>query len=130
MKAAPLTVTGQSGLLIHLETRPRTRSTAELRSKWLCQWTHCRWYERGNCGILRRDNAGRIGQAWALGRSSADKPSGVASTLFRRAYSHEPRIHFIGIWDPQFAETASPAARPGLRAAHRAHRAIRPRRPF
>jgi hypothetical protein len=62
---------------------------------------------------LRRDNAGRIGQAWALGRSSADKPSGVASTLFRRAYSHEPRIHFIGIWDPQFAETASPAARPG-----------------
>jgi uncharacterized protein (DUF2235 family) len=50
-----------------------------------------------NCGVLRRDNAGRIDQAWALYRSSADKPSGVASTPFRRAYSHEPRIHLIGV---------------------------------
>lgn len=54
-----------------------------------------------NCGILRRENADRIDEAWALYRSSADKPSGVASTLFRRAYSHDPdqRIHFIGVWD-------------------------------
>jgi hypothetical protein len=52
-----------------------------------------------SCGILRRGNADRIEEAWALYRSSADKPSGVASTLFRRAYSHEPRIHFIGVWD-------------------------------
>jgi uncharacterized protein (DUF2235 family) len=52
-----------------------------------------------NCGILRRENADRIDDAWALYRSSADKPSGVASTLFRRAYSYEPRIHFIGVWD-------------------------------
>lgn len=52
-----------------------------------------------NCGILRRENADRIDEAWTLYRSSADKPSGVASTLFRRAYSHEPRIHFIGVWD-------------------------------
>src|SRR5260370_39696409 len=33
MKAAPLTVIGQPSLLIYLETRPRTRSTAELRFK-------------------------------------------------------------------------------------------------
>ena len=52
-----------------------------------------------NCGILRRENADRIDEAWALYRSSADTPSGVASTLFRRAYSYEPRIHFIGVWD-------------------------------
>jgi len=52
-----------------------------------------------NCGILRQEDASRIDEAWALYRSSADKPSGVASTLFRRAYSHEPRIHFIGVWD-------------------------------
>jgi uncharacterized protein (DUF2235 family) len=52
-----------------------------------------------NCGILRRENADRIEEAWTLYRSSADKPSGVASTLFRRAYSYEPRIHFIGVWD-------------------------------
>jgi uncharacterized protein (DUF2235 family) len=52
-----------------------------------------------NSGILRRGNADRIDDAWALYRSSADKPSGVASTLFRRAYSDEPRIRFIGVWD-------------------------------
>lgn len=52
-----------------------------------------------NCGILRRENADRIGEAWSLYRASAEKPSGVASTLFRRAYSYEPRIRFIGVWD-------------------------------
>jgi uncharacterized protein (DUF2235 family) len=52
-----------------------------------------------NCGILRRENAGRIDEAWALYRSSAEKPSGVASTLFRGAYSYALRIHFIGVWD-------------------------------
>jgi uncharacterized protein (DUF2235 family) len=52
-----------------------------------------------NSGILRRENADRIDEAWALYRSSADKPSGVASTLFRQAYSYDPRIHFIGVWD-------------------------------
>jgi uncharacterized protein (DUF2235 family) len=50
-------------------------------------------------GILRQENADRIDQAWAMYRSAADGPRGVASTLFRRAYSHEPRIHFIGVWD-------------------------------
>lgn len=52
-----------------------------------------------NCGILRRENTDRINEAWALYRSSADKPNGVASTLFRGAYSYGPRIHFIGVWD-------------------------------
>jgi uncharacterized protein (DUF2235 family) len=52
-----------------------------------------------NSGILRRENADRIDQAWALYRSATDTPRGVASTLFRRAYSYEPRIHFIGVWD-------------------------------
>jgi hypothetical protein len=52
-----------------------------------------------NSGILRRENVDRIDQAWALYRSSADTPRGVAATLFRRAYSFEPRIQFIGVWD-------------------------------
>lgn len=52
-----------------------------------------------NCGILRSRDDDRIDQAWALYRSSAEKPDGVSSTLFRRAYSYEPRIHFIGVWD-------------------------------
>jgi hypothetical protein len=52
-----------------------------------------------NCGILRQENADRIGEAWALYRSQAEHPRGVESTLFRRVYSHYPRIHFIGVWD-------------------------------
>ncbi|MER7786997.1 DUF2235 domain-containing protein [Streptomyces sp. NPDC097640] len=52
-----------------------------------------------NCGILRRENADRIAEAWALYRSSADQPTGVAASLFRRAYSYDPRIRFIGVWD-------------------------------
>jgi uncharacterized protein (DUF2235 family) len=51
-----------------------------------------------NSGILRRENADRIDDAWALYRN-ADTPKGVAATLFRGAYSHQPRIHFIGVWD-------------------------------
>ncbi len=52
-----------------------------------------------NSGILRRGNAHRVGEAWSLYRNSADEPGGVAATLFRRTYSHEPRIRFIGVWD-------------------------------
>lgn len=52
-----------------------------------------------NCGILRPESAGRIRDAWALYRDSAEKPSGVASALFRRAYAHEPRIRFLGMFD-------------------------------
>ncbi|MFG2194959.1 DUF2235 domain-containing protein [Streptomyces sp. NPDC048639] len=52
-----------------------------------------------NCGILRRENADRIKEAWSLYRNRIEKPQGTASTLFRRAYAHETEIHFIGVWD-------------------------------
>lgn len=52
-----------------------------------------------NSGILRRENAGRIKEAWALYRSRADEPTSVAATLFRRAYAHETEIRFVGVWD-------------------------------
>ncbi|MHB9863486.1 DUF2235 domain-containing protein [Streptomyces sp. YIM S03343] len=52
-----------------------------------------------NSGIVRRDHTDRIRQAWALYRDRIEKPSGVASTLFRRSYAHETEIHFIGVWD-------------------------------
>ncbi|WP_431047026.1 DUF2235 domain-containing protein [Streptomyces sp. P1-3] len=52
-----------------------------------------------NCGILRRENADRIKEAWALYRDRTEKPTGTASTLFRRAYARETGIHFIGVWD-------------------------------
>ncbi|MFJ6086278.1 DUF2235 domain-containing protein [Streptomyces sp. NPDC092369] len=52
-----------------------------------------------NCGIPRPEHADRIGEAWALYRSRANRPTSVAATLFRRAYSYETEIRFIGVWD-------------------------------
>ncbi|WSQ09883.1 DUF2235 domain-containing protein [Streptomyces sp. NBC_01231] len=52
-----------------------------------------------NSGILRRENAGRLREAWTLYRDRTEKPNGTASTLFRRAYSHETEIRFVGVWD-------------------------------
>ncbi|MFF0015912.1 DUF2235 domain-containing protein [Streptomyces sp. NPDC005374] len=52
-----------------------------------------------NCGILRREQAYRTDEAWELYRSRADKPTSTAATLFRRAYAHETRIRFVGVWD-------------------------------
>jgi uncharacterized protein (DUF2235 family) len=52
-----------------------------------------------NCGVLRQQNLGRMEEAYALYRSRAESPRGTASTLFRHAYSYEPRVRFIGVWD-------------------------------
>jgi uncharacterized protein (DUF2235 family) len=54
-----------------------------------------------NCGILRREHADRLDDAYALYRSHNDatKPRGIESTLFRQAYSHEASVYFIGVWD-------------------------------
>jgi uncharacterized protein (DUF2235 family) len=54
-----------------------------------------------NCGILRATESHRIDEAYTLYRSRRRKtqPRGVEASLFRRSYSHEPRIRFIGVWD-------------------------------
>lgn len=54
-----------------------------------------------NCGILRRDQVGRIGEAYALyrGRASRSRPRSIESQLFRRSHSFETRIRFVGVWD-------------------------------
>jgi uncharacterized protein (DUF2235 family) len=55
-----------------------------------------------NAGILRRDERGRIDQAYALYRDPHrdTEPSGIASELFRRSYAYgETPIDFIGVWD-------------------------------
>jgi uncharacterized protein (DUF2235 family) len=52
-----------------------------------------------NCGVLRQQNLDRVHEAYALYRSRAESPRGTASTLFRHAYSYEPRVRFIGVWD-------------------------------
>ncbi len=52
-----------------------------------------------NCGILRPENRDRIDEAYGLYRARAESPRGTASTLFRNAYSYQPRVRFIGVWD-------------------------------
>ncbi len=52
-----------------------------------------------NCGILRREHAGRLEEAYALYRSRTSHPRDLESQLFRRSFSHESRIRFLGVWD-------------------------------
>lgn len=52
-----------------------------------------------NSGILRRENAHRIKDAWRLYHDRIERPNGAASELFRGAYAFETGIHFIGVWD-------------------------------
>jgi uncharacterized protein (DUF2235 family) len=53
------------------------------------------------CGLLRREFAGKLDSAYELYRRRDDRsrPSETEATLFRRSFSHEPRIHFVGVWD-------------------------------
>jgi hypothetical protein len=54
-----------------------------------------------NSGILRREHQNRIGDAFTLyrGRDPLSHPRGTRATLFRRSFSYEPRVHFMGVWD-------------------------------
>lgn len=54
-----------------------------------------------NCGILRREYAHHLDDAFALYRSRAtkDEPRRLEAELFRRSFSHEPRVRFIGVFD-------------------------------
>jgi type VI secretion system (T6SS) phospholipase Tle1-like effector len=52
-----------------------------------------------NAGILRRENTARIDEAYTLYRDRAVHPNDLESQLFRRTYSFETRIRFIGVWD-------------------------------
>jgi uncharacterized protein (DUF2235 family) len=52
-----------------------------------------------NSGILRTEHADRVDDAYALYRSREAHPRGVEAQLFRRSYSYETRIRFIGVWD-------------------------------
>lgn len=55
-----------------------------------------------NCGILRREHAGLVNQAFKLyrDRTNRKRPDGYEARIFRRAFSHDDvPIHFIGVWD-------------------------------
>jgi uncharacterized protein (DUF2235 family) len=54
-----------------------------------------------NAGILKQPLAGRLEEAYELyrSRSQATRPRSTEAQLFRKTYSHETRIKFIGVWD-------------------------------
>jgi uncharacterized protein (DUF2235 family) len=54
-----------------------------------------------NSGVLRRDNLHKVGDAYDLYRSRRPEahPREIEAQLFRRQFSHEPRVRFIGVWD-------------------------------
>lgn len=57
----------------------------------------------GNCGILRREHAGRAAQAYLLyrRRSRASAPGSSKAAAFRRDYAVAGggRVHFVGVFD-------------------------------
>ncbi|MBI5451614.1 MAG: DUF2235 domain-containing protein [Gammaproteobacteria bacterium] len=51
------------------------------------------------CGVLKEVSEYRIEQAYTAYRNKAAAPDAASITTFRKAYSHEPRVKFIGVWD-------------------------------
>jgi uncharacterized protein (DUF2235 family) len=54
-----------------------------------------------NCGLLKREHLDQFDAAYALyrRRDIASHPAGVEAQLFRKSFSFEPRVKFIGVWD-------------------------------
>lgn len=54
-----------------------------------------------NSGLLKSPFTFKLDEAYALyrRRDSASHPSAVESQLFRKSFSWEPRVKFIGVWD-------------------------------
>jgi uncharacterized protein (DUF2235 family) len=54
-----------------------------------------------NSGLLRPEHVDLVPRAYALyrDRRDASHPRETEATLFRRTYSREPRVRFIGVWD-------------------------------
>ena len=54
-----------------------------------------------NSGLVKKENRDRVDEALKLYRSRSDKkkPTSTKAEEFRKAYSYEPDIEFIGVWD-------------------------------
>jgi uncharacterized protein (DUF2235 family) len=54
-----------------------------------------------NSGVLRREYANRLDDAYDLyrDRSNETHPRSIEAQLFRKTYSHQTPITFIGVWD-------------------------------
>ncbi len=55
-----------------------------------------------NCGILKREFANQVAQAWKIYRTDggANAPGGDNAVQFRKDHSYRDRtVHFVGVWD-------------------------------
>jgi uncharacterized protein (DUF2235 family) len=52
-----------------------------------------------NSGVLERRHLDRLDEAYELYRCHDAHPRGTEAELYRRSYSYEPDITFIGVWD-------------------------------
>ena len=54
-----------------------------------------------NSGLLKREHTDKLAAAYSLyrRRGDASHPTTVEAQLFRKAFAHEVRITFIGVWD-------------------------------
>lgn len=52
-----------------------------------------------NSGLLRKRHADRFGEAFDLYLDRDVHPDDPQAVEFRRRHSHQPDIHFIGVWD-------------------------------
>lgn len=54
-----------------------------------------------NCGIVKRNflTKTQIGVAYGIYRTRDDGPDSATAVTFRNLFSHEAKIHFLGVWD-------------------------------
>jgi len=54
-----------------------------------------------NCGLVRKKHADRLTEAYALYRSRKreDHPDRQKAVAFRKSFSRDVRVHFLGVWD-------------------------------
>jgi uncharacterized protein (DUF2235 family) len=54
-----------------------------------------------NCGIVKKSRLSNayIGVAYGIYRTRDDGPESTAAVAFRRTFTHEAKIHFLGVWD-------------------------------
>jgi hypothetical protein len=85
-----------------VSTRAGERLPRVAPSAWGCRATSRRPTDSSSTttteatSILRRERAGRLGEAYPLYR---DRARDIESQLFRRSFSNEPRIRSVGVWD-------------------------------
>jgi uncharacterized protein (DUF2235 family) len=51
------------------------------------------------CGLLDIYTPKLLAEAYKLYRNTDEAPDGKAATTFRKNYSSEPDVHFLGVWD-------------------------------